>query len=373
MSSNKKNSDNNKLDINVKLIEHKKISDDSSNFLKINISGSIINYIILNTLRRVIYELIPAYAFTNENIIIEKNTSIFNNDYMRLRLINFPIWGIINDIDTLDQLETLENNANTNTFDMKKETFETLKSYEEKKIMERIDVFTMKIDIKNNTPNILNVTTSQATFIYKGNVIESPYKKELLIIKLKPGEEFLATCYSTLHIPIKKINFLQCSACNYEQINDTSFDFYIESSKQITEKNLLIRACMIVIKKITNLNNSIITKLSEYNNNDKKDNYDIIEDVNREQDTNKLNHLTQGILKIEHESHTFGNIITRLLQDDEDITFAGFKIDQLLIKELTISYKTNGKNIKDIFNRITSKCIKIFEKLQNNFENLKIE
>jgi len=80
-------------DIKIKLLEHvDEIDGYETSYCKLNMSGRLINTVIVNTLRRVILTLIPTYGFNTENINITKNTSIFNNDYMRLRLSNFPIY-----------------------------------------------------------------------------------------------------------------------------------------------------------------------------------------------------------------------------------------------------------------------------------------
>ena len=60
--------------------------------LELSIKGDDINYVILNTLRRTIMTNIPIYAFTEFNF--KKNKSIFNGNYLKLRLKNLPFWGI---------------------------------------------------------------------------------------------------------------------------------------------------------------------------------------------------------------------------------------------------------------------------------------
>ena len=60
--------------------------------LEITIKGENIDYIIINTLRRSVLSYIPNYAFTQFNF--KKNTSIFNNNYLKLRILNLPVWGI---------------------------------------------------------------------------------------------------------------------------------------------------------------------------------------------------------------------------------------------------------------------------------------
>ena len=65
--------------------------------LELNIKGPNINYVILNTIRRTILTHIPNYAFTEFNFT--KNNTIFNNNYLKLRISNIPVWGIENKIE----------------------------------------------------------------------------------------------------------------------------------------------------------------------------------------------------------------------------------------------------------------------------------
>ena len=50
--------------------------------LELNVTGKNINYVVMSTLRRVVLTNIPIYAF--DKITINKNSSIFNNNYMKL-------------------------------------------------------------------------------------------------------------------------------------------------------------------------------------------------------------------------------------------------------------------------------------------------
>jgi hypothetical protein len=49
--------------------------------------GKSVNPVLVNTLRRLSYDYVPIYAFPGESIQIEKNTSIFNNDYFLLIIV----------------------------------------------------------------------------------------------------------------------------------------------------------------------------------------------------------------------------------------------------------------------------------------------
>ena len=75
-----------KIDANIVIkTKQKSINGFNNNYVLFTINGKDINYITLNTLRRVILTLVPTFAFDSENIIIEKNTLVYNNDYIKLR------------------------------------------------------------------------------------------------------------------------------------------------------------------------------------------------------------------------------------------------------------------------------------------------
>jgi hypothetical protein len=151
-------------------------------------------------------ELLPTYAYLKDDIDITKNTSIYNNDYMRLRLFQFPIINIDNDISTIDRSASLEYDANISTFEKKIEDLSILEEKDKLEKAEKSQNFIMSINVKNTTNEVMNVTTDtdNVKFYYKGKLVPSPYKRKLLIIKLKPGEEFICTATSSLNIGLKE-------------------------------------------------------------------------------------------------------------------------------------------------------------------------
>jgi len=114
----------NMSDIKYKIIEKQEsINGLGSNFLKFKLSGSDINYIIVNSLVRVGLSLVGSFAWNPDFINIERDTSIFNQDYMRLRLSNIPIINkdynnmvVANNPDLVTKCLDLEVEANTSIF-----------------------------------------------------------------------------------------------------------------------------------------------------------------------------------------------------------------------------------------------------------------
>jgi len=386
MSKSKQKSNS---DIHVKVIEHAKINDSYNNFLILQLTGSDINNVILNTLRRVIMELVPTYAFDKTNIDITKNTSIYNNDYMRLRLCHFPIIGIDNPIETIQQSANLEYEANISTFEKKIEDINIIAEKEQADKLEKAQNFIIYINVKNTTSEILSVTTSHQDirYYYKTKPIQSPYIQPLLIIKLKPGEEFISTLTSTLNIGLKYANYMPNAVCSYVEESEHSYRFNLESLKQLTEKEIIIRACHLIIIKLNNFLNIFTNKIKEYSSEKIIDDFNLdnkqeIKQSDSETTTDSAirntsddvleQHRVKGMITIENESHTFGNLLSKLLQDHPSILFAGYKIEHLLIKELTLGYKTDGNDIIIILEDIINKAKDIFDQIKNKVEALNL-
>lgn len=331
------------MDIKVKLI-----NDDEQ--LKFEISGSDINHTITNTLRRIIKTLIPIYAFHPQDIIIEKNTSVFNNDMLRLRISNLPIINksyskpiIDNSEKLLEKIIEFENEANLSIFESKAINLKEEELKKIKRVEEQMDNLHMTVYAKNDTNSILNVTTSEdfTTFYLKTNKIENIYKTPLLLVQLKPGEEIQFTAKASLNIQLFNGIYAATSVCasTYEE-NDNKIIFSLESRKQISERDIIYRACEIAKIKLNNLKDKLI------NNIDK--NYN-------QQAQIKAN------ITIENENYTMGNVITRAIQDHKNIIFCGFKVDHPNINEFTLEYETDGEKITKILNDRIIYLVKIYD------------
>jgi len=310
------------MDISIKQVEKSKQK------LYLQFKGKDVNDILVNTLRRIILEHIPVYAFDPKYIKIDKNTSIFNNDYMKLRISNFPITGIDNDVKTLDKLEYLEKKAAVSLATEKLDD-----------ITDNINELNMVVNIKA-TGNELNVTTKNAKFYINESNINNIYKNDLLICKLKDDQELQFTAIGKLGIAKMSDIWSAVSICVFEEISPSEFIFKLESSGQLEETEIIKRACIILKTKLN--------KLKEFINNYKFENK------------------KKGILILDNENHTMGNLLTHGLQEHKNIEFAGYKMDHLLIDQIIIRYVTDGgKSISSIFDDVISKKIKIFDKIKD--------
>lgn len=355
-----------KLDANI-VIKKKQnsINGFNNNYVLFTINGKDINYIILNSLRRVILTLVPTFAFDPENIIIERNSSVYNNDYMKLRLSSMPLINpsydpnkmiIKNDSSILHKVIELEEEANIPNYENKNTLTKEEETKKKENLKQILDNLQISIDAKNDNNGILSITTDSVKFTIDNKQIKSIYPNPILILKLKPeqprlhikGEEFKATCISNLNIPLKNASYLSC-LCSYEEVDPQKFELKICSFRQISEETIVNHACKIIIMKLEQIKEKIINAIKNDNNNES---------------------LVEAKLIIDNENHTMGNLITRVIQDHPDIEFCGYNVDHLYVNKLTLRYKTNGKSIIDILETSINYLIKLYKHLITQIEKL---
>ena len=310
--------------LNVTTVSNLEDNSFNANHLHLKIKGDV-DEIIVNTLRRIIIEEIPCAAFERKNINITSNTSVYNNDYMKNRIENLPLLGIETVLD-LNQYEKVRKyTRGLSLYNDKDEDDE--KEAEESSFNNILSVY---CDILNKQDSILDITSEDITF-YKGEKkVDSIYKKPVLIIKLKPEEEFKFSAKASVGIGLNNAIFSCVNICCYEIINDKEYIFKIEPKGQIRSKKIFEYASDIIIYRL-NLIKSKIKKMGLSSNNN-------------------------GSIIFENEDHTFGNLITRGLQEHKNIEFAGYKLENLLIKNIII-------DVINIYINIYSEFKKIFEKV----------
>jgi len=320
--------------IDIKIIELKKRSENKfdSSFLTLELSGKTINYAIVNTLRRLSLSSVPTYNFCKQSIDIEENTSIYNNDMMKLRLSQLTFPKIKNSIIYLP--DEYWNNIN----------------YTDKnriKIEGDDIILEMVINIKNSSSENLNVTTNHAKF-YKNNVaiknvIDSNYPH--LLIKLRPDEIF--KCHATAVLGVGLRNDIWGAAANayYDEINKHQYKLSIESQGQMDEYEILIKSCKIIKKKLDD-KKYIINK-----------NY------------KKLNETAYEI-HLENEDHTIGLALNYFLQRHKNIISSGLSKPTLLENKIIISFESMDKNVIIYFFQVIDYVIQIFDDIENKLMKL---
>lgn len=304
------------MNISIKNLEKDKIL--------FNFKGSNIDNSSINTLRRIILSEIPTYAIPKYNIHIEKNTSVFDNDHMNLRISMLRIPNIKNDVNYFHK----DGKYNQN----------------------KIEIY---LNVVNNNPNILNVTTNDLTVYIDGTDIENPFDKEYpdLIIKLKSLEEFKFRATAVLGKASMHDLWAAATPCYFTEISENEYDFQFESLGQLTHKEILKKACAIIVEKLEEIETLI------------GDNYN----------DSSLDKTKKIILILENENHTMGNLITTALQNNPNVEYAGFKKDHMLINEITIRIDTINYNPLKSFFETISKLKTLYNKTIQNIDALDIK
>ena len=317
----------------ITVIKYTEENDLIESCLILNFSGKKINTSIINGLRRVSYNIVPMYSLTKETINIEKNKSIYNNDYMKNRLEQFCIKNINNsDIDYLP--DTYWDDIDYTNEDRERHP----------KDNKNIEVL---FNVKNNSNNIMSVTTNDCIVKLNNNIVEKFNKKfPHLIIKLRPNEEFISKSICVLGIGEKNAIWSPIKTCFYEE-KENNFTFTIRSKGQESEFDILIKACRIIKIKLNRIR-------------------DLIK-INFKKITNEK---TISFI-IQNENHTMGNIITTALQDHKDIIYAGYGQHDLLLKEITLKIVSSNKDPLKPFNEVTDYLVELFSDIETIFIKLK--
>jgi DNA-directed RNA polymerase subunit L len=302
--------------------------------LDFNISGNNINYIVINTLRRMILSEIPIYAFTHFNF--NKNTSVFHNNFIKNQIKNIPVWGINNKIeyyeknkiidnDVIDEIEDLEDNVDLST---------------DKKVNSTsLEQLTMYVEYDNKSNEIFTVTTNHAKFYFSQKQINNPYNIPIQLVKLQPYQSINFSVVTSIDIENNSSLFSPVSICSYDEIKENEFNFSIESRGQLIEKRIIHVAVLNLKKKLENL----VTQIT--------DNGELI-----------------GEIQINNEDHTIGNLITYYLQNHKNIQFAGYHMPHPLEKRIIISYKLKSGKFKDIFESIIKDIIELFNDINKKVD-----
>jgi DNA-directed RNA polymerase subunit L len=301
--------------------------------LEFKISG--INNTIINCIRRSVMTSIPVFSFNN--ITISENTSIFNNNYIKLRLRNIPVFGITTDdpifIKKVENLDVIEEETNADILnDMDMNNASTLNSSSLKQL-------TMYVDKTNTTSEIINVTTDDCKFYYMEKQIDSPYKlpkcNNIPLIKLQPTQKIKLSAITELGIEELDGIYSAVSIFAFKYIDDLNYDVAIESRGQLDERTIIEYG-------IINLNNLLDKFIG------------LIPDVS----------IISGKLLVDDADHTIGTIIAEGLQNHKMIKFAGYNMPHPLDNKILIHYElVKETNIKDILSEIVEDYKKIFNKI----------
>lgn len=317
--------------------------------LELNIKGNDINYIILNTLRRTIMTNIPIYAFTEFNF--KKNKSIFNGNYLKLRLKNLPVWGLENKIDiytpekgNTNNVDNEDNNLIINE-DMGDDNEDNKQSNLNSSTLNQL---TMYVDYTSTSKEIVTVTTDHAKFYYSEKKIDCPYPVPIPLVKLQPEQSITFSAITSLGIEKMSAIFSAISVCFYIEKSPNEYNFIIESKGQLDEKRIIEVAIINIINKLENISKNLLSSVDDSK--------------------------TEGEIILMNEDNTMGNLLTHGLQNHKAIKFAGYNIPHLLVDKAIIHYELKSKGkINDVFNDVIDENIKLFKKLQSLNKSIKLK
>lgn len=333
--------------VNLKITEHNKELGNSR--LDFTISGPNINYIIANSIRRTIFSDIPIYAFNEFKF--DKNSSIFHNNYLKLRLRHMPVWGIENTVEFIDY--NIEPNKK-DLEDIQEETGEDDNieiNFEKNLNTSNLKQFTMYVTAKNKSNEITTVSTADAKFYYDEKQIQSPYKVHIPIVKLQPGQEIAFSAITKIGTEYEDAMYNAACIAAYKQVKEDEFNFFIESRGQLDEKRIMYIAMINIERRMRNF----LNLLEEDKQNGK----------NELSEDNKL----QGQIIVNNEDHTLGNLISRGLQLHPKVSFAGYNLPHPLAKKVYFHYKLEKSgDIKKIIREVIDYYSEIFSQIKKSFE-----
>jgi DNA-directed RNA polymerase subunit L len=316
----------------------KKLSYDDSflnSRLELNLNGGDIDHIVVNTLRRVCLTHIPIYMYNKFDFV--ENTSIFNNNYIKLRFRNIPVLGIETSSPFFEESKDVSEKEATmdemlNMDDISLETNYDVSSSNLKQL-------TLYLDKVNETKNIITVGTDDCKFYYKEKEIKSPYKTNIPLIKLQDGQTIKMTAISEIGIEKMDAMYSPASVLYFNKISDNEYNFIIESRGQLSEETIFKYGIENVVKQLEELKSDI---------ND-------LEDIKKQ----------KGTIEINNYDHTMGNILSQGLRKHKDVKYGGYSMPHLLEDKININFEITKGNIKSIMIDIIQYYIELFNSLKD--------
>lgn len=341
--------------VNLKITDHSKELGNSR--LDFKISGPNINYIIANTIRRTIFSDIPVYAFNEFKF--EKNSSVFHNNYLKLRLRHMPVWGIENTVEFIDY--NIKTNSNE-LEDIQEEVAEddNIELNVEKNLnTSNLKQFTMYVNAKNKSNDIVTVSTADSKFYYDEKQIQSPYKTHIPIVKLQPGQEIVFSAITKIGTEYEDAMFSAACIAAYKEVKPDEFDFFVESRGQLDEKRIIYVAMVNIERRMRYFLKLLLEdKINDNNKIDKTK-------TNITSDDTKM----EGEIIVHNEDHTLGNLIARGLQLHTKVAFAGYNLPHPLAKKVHFHYKLEKPgDIKKIITEVVEYYSEIFTQIKKAFE-----
>ena len=363
-------------------IKNKKTQNDELNFTLVNANVSI-----ANALRRTIISDIPCVVFhtfpySENQCEIIKNTSRFNNEIIKQRLSCVPIH--IKDLTIPLENYLLEINVKNNSDNIKYITTEdfNIKDKETGKYLSKNDRDTIfpKNDFTNQYIEFLRLRPALGNNLM-GEELSLVCKFSISTAKVNSSYNATSTCFYTNTLDSIKVNDewskkekeLKQQGISSDEINikkknwhlleakrhyiENSFDFKIKTIGVFDNKDLVIKACDILLDSLDyiekNLNNTEVIKISS-SISTISNSYDII---------------------LYNYDYTIGKVLEYLLYDnfynkDKTLTFCGFQKkhphDDYSIIRLAFKNSSTIDVVKEYLQITLSKSKNIFTSIKQN-------
>jgi DNA-directed RNA polymerase subunit L len=322
------------------MLSIKNVSQDKTkgfSRLEFDIQGKEVDYVIVNTLRRMVLSEVPIYSYSE--FTFNKNNSVFHNNFIKNQIKNLPVWGIDNKIEIYEKTSVIKNEVIDEIEDLE----DNVELSVDKKVdSTTLEQLTMYVDYNNKSNDVFTVTTDHAKFYFAQKQIQNPYSNPIQLVKLQPTQFINFTAVTSIGIEKDNAIYSPVSICVYEQKKDDEFRFFLESKGQITEKVILHRAILNLNKKLEDILKQVLPSV----NNDSE---------------------LSGLIEIKDEDHTIGNLLTHGLQNHKNVSFAGYHLPHPLEKRVVIEYKLkSGKDsgkFKEILKDVINEYIELYSKL----------
>lgn len=318
-----------------------------STILQLEISGKNVCFQTINSIRKVSINQIPIYAFHPDKIKITRNSSVYDNSYMTNHLSQLPITKFNHQIKFLPA----KYYENVNFAEPKIERF-----------TDDIYQINYSFKVKNEGPEpILNVSTNDLIISITKTTGDNdslssdepmPSKNKysekypILLTQLRVGEEI--ECSMKGVIAVGELDgIFNASNTYYKEIADDKFILSVESNGQLSEYEILIRACEIIIEKLKLIKENL-----------KSNQLNMIKTNN-----NSL------ILEILKEDHTCGGPLNWVLQNMKEVKFAGINKPDFMQKVISIVIQTDEKTEPiECLEKAIDQTIKIYDDYKQEFE-----
>ncbi len=305
------------------------------------------NVVFVNTLRRVALENIPNYAFCPKTIQIEVNDSIFNNDMLKLRLSQLPIFNLSSNIFYLDEKYWRD----VNYTDLKR-----IRHPDDDKTCE------ININIHNDASTVLNVTTDHPNVVVTINdeKVNNVFNNSgpILLLQLKPDQKFICKMRTVLGMPAQDGEknkgtdiWSSVSTCYYdENLDKQTIKLTLESQGQMSESEILIKCCKFIKYKLDLLKTDIKAR---YN-------------------TLKIKSSNVLFLEFENENHTFGNLLNYALQSHDDVEYSGLIKPDHLRNYVAIKLKIKKNELMQVIFEVIDGLVLLYNDFEHKIIKLKL-